>query len=166
MRIDLRRYFSDEDISQKLDYSFTLEDVEVDGVHPFVSPIKVSGLLKPFGGSAELTAVLSYDLSMPCSRCLEEILSHKELNVSHTLVRSLADEEDDDSYIQVENDAVDLDELFYSDLMLEMPSKFVCKEDCKGLCPECGKNLNYGSCDCRKSQTDPRLEILSKLLDN
>ena len=49
-------------------------------------------------------------------------------------------------------------------LPLDMETKFLCREDCKGLCPTCGKNLNLGPCGCRK-QTDPRFAVLEQLLD-
>lgn len=83
---------------------------------------------------------------------------------AHDLVLSL-ENEDDDSYIQIENYKLDLDELMRADILLELPTKFLCKEDCKGLCPVCGKNLNEGSCDCNLHQIDPRLEVLKKLID-
>lgn len=164
MQIDLKKFFSGSDVSQTIDYSFDLSEVEVDGFHPFVTPVEVHGTLSSFAGSAELKVELKYDFSMPCNRCMEETLKHCVLPIEHTLVRTLH-EEDNDSYIQVENESIDLDELFYSDIILELPSKYVCKEDCKGLCPTCGKNLNDGPCTCSRNQIDPRLEVLKKLID-
>ena len=62
-------------------------------------------------------------------------------------------------------DLIDLDELVMSDLLLTLPMKHLCREDCKGLCAQCGKNLNEGDCGCIKKPVDPRLEALRKLLD-
>ena len=59
---------------------------------------------------------------------------------------------------------LDLDELLTEDLLLDVPSKFLCSPDCKGLCPSCGKNLNHGDCDCQQDTVDPRLAILKELL--
>ena len=80
-----------------------------------------------------------YAYSMPCNRCLT--LTRKELchNISHVIVNKLNDEEDFEDYIVIEGDELDLDELIYSDIILLTPTKFLCKEDCKGLCPTCGK---------------------------
>lgn len=164
MRIDLRKFFSGDGVVQNIDYSFELRDVEIDGAKPFISPIEVHGTLKSFEGSAELKAELTYDFSMPCNRCMEETLTKCRLSVFHTLVRSIH-EDDNESYIQVEDEAVDLDELLYSDIILELPAKYICKEDCKGICPHCGKNLNKESCNCGKNQIDPRFEVLKKLID-
>ena len=59
---------------------------------------------------------------------------------------------------------LDLDALAEEDVVLNLPSKVLCKEDCKGLCPQCGKNLNDGPCDC-KEPVDPRLAGLLDLLN-
>lgn len=76
------------------------------------------------------------------------------------------EEEDNDDYILVdESFKLDLDELLRSDILLELPYKYLCREDCKGLCPSCGKNLNEGPCSCNLHQVDPRLEVLKKLID-
>ena len=64
----------------------------------------------------------------------------------------------------LEDGCLDLDELFTTALVLSMDSKHVCSEDCKGLCPTCGTDLNQGPCGCRK-EIDPRLAALAQLLD-
>ena len=58
------------------------------------------------------------------------------------------------------------DEVVISDIILNYPQKYLCKDDCKGLCPECGKNLNEGDCGCNKTQVDSRLEILKQLMED
>lgn len=58
---------------------------------------------------------------------------------------------------------LDLEELILSDILLELPTKLLCKEDCKGLCPHCGCNLNHQSCDCNKAYHDPRWDVLNTL---
>jgi len=152
MLIDLKKYFSGEDISQAIDYTVDLSEVEIDGCKPFVTPVQVKGSIRSFASSAELNVEVRYAYSMPCNRCLT--LTRNKLN----------DEEDFEDYIVIEGDELDLDELIYSDIILLTPTKFLCKEDCKGLCPTCGKNLNEGDCACAKQQTDPRLEALRQLL--
>lgn len=169
MRIILKKFFSGENVSQSVDYSFDLSHVEIDGAYPFISPVKAKGEIKSFAGSAELEVELSFDFQMPCHRCMEETLTKWNLKVSHTLVRSLSEEKTnsklEDKYIEVENQEIDLDELFYADILLQLPVKYVCKEDCKGLCSMCGKNLNTETCNCSRSQIDPRLEVLKQLIE-
>ena len=165
MLIDLKKYFSGEDISQRIDYTMDLSDVEMDGYKTFVSPVQISGEIRAFASSAELHVDVRYAYSMPCNRCLTETRKELHHSISHVLVNKLNDEEDFDDYIVVEGEKLDLDELIYSDIILLTPSKYVCKEDCKGLCPVCGQNLNEGDCTCQKQQTDPRLEALRQLLN-
>ena len=67
----------------------------------------------------------------------------------------------DDEIVLLENDEVDLAELARDAFILDMDTKTLCSEDCKGLCPGCGVNLNREPCRCKK-QVDPRLAALAK----
>jgi uncharacterized protein len=69
-----------------------------------------------------------------------------------------------DEYTLADNDNIDLSVLLREDILLELPSKVLCKTNCKGICAVCGKNLNDGSCSCNKHMIDPRLEKLKELL--
>ena len=166
MVIDLKKYFLSDDLSDTVEYDLDLSEVEVNGVKPFLEPVKVRAVFHSFAGSVDLGAHLHYTVTMPCDRCNEETVQEKIVRFSHTLVRELNEEEDDDDYILVPGERLDLDELLTEDVLLEMPSKFLCSPDCRGLCPSCGFNLNLGDCSCEKEQTDSRLEILKKLLQD
>ena len=74
-------------------------------------------------------------------------------------------DEGNDDYIETPDFTVELDEVVITDILLNLPQKNLCKEDCKGLCPTCGVNLNTGSCACSGKTVDPRLEILKQLMD-
>lgn len=163
MQIDLTRFFKLDKEQMLLDHSFSMESVDVDGFKPFISPITVKGSISSHASSVELVADINYDFSMPCNRCMEEFSSHKTLTVKHLLVKKLCDAYDD-RYVEVE-DELDLEELIYSDIILDLPIKYICKDDCRGICPQCGANLNIDNCNCNKSEIDPRLEALKALLD-
>ena len=77
---------------------------------------------------------------------------------------SLLVDETNDDYIETPDFTLELDEVVISDIILHYPQKFLCSEDCKGLCPVCGKNRNEGDCGCEKQTVDPRLEILKQLM--
>ena len=79
-------------------------------------------------------------------------------------MRELENGEDADELIPVPEEKLDLEGLVLEDVLLDMPGQFLCKEDCKGMCPQCGKNWNEGPCGCYKPETDPRLEVLRQLL--
>ena len=56
--------------------------------------------------------------------------------------------------------------MIWETLITALPAALVCSPDCKGLCPQCGANLNKGPCGCRKDTKDPRFDILRKMLDD
>lgn len=58
---------------------------------------------------------------------------------------------------------IGLSALLWEELLLALPFKPLCKQDCKGLCPDCGKDLNEGSCQCTKEEGDPRMAVLRGL---
>jgi uncharacterized protein len=60
---------------------------------------------------------------------------------------------------------LDVDEELLEMLEMDFPTKILCREDCAGLCPKCGKNLNLGTCNCVTKEIDPRLAPLAKLLE-
>ena len=62
-----------------------------------------------------------------------------------------------------EGGAVDLDELVREQILLALPSRHLCREDCKGLCQRCGADLNAGDCSCEQGEADPRWAALADL---
>ncbi len=138
--------------------------MELGGVKPFCAPVKVQAQFKGFAGSVELSAHLLYTLVMPCDRCGVLVSREYTRDFSHVLVRELQSGQDDEAYMAVPDERLELDELLREDILLDLPSKFLCTPDCKGLCPKCGKNLNEGPCACDSREIDPRLEILKSLL--
>ena len=113
-------------------------------------------------GVLRLTGVLTADMTCICDRCGGEFSSVKETELNATIV-----EEDtgvNPELFVLEGDGIDLEEVLSTLFILDMETKFLCREDCKGLCPACGKNLNLGPCGCRK-QIDPRFAVLEQLLD-
>ena len=81
------------------------------------------------------------------------------------LVEELSNEENEDEWVfPLEGDSADLDDIVRTVFVLNLDSKLLCKEDCKGLCHRCGKNLNDGPCNCQK-ELDPRFAALKQLLE-
>ena len=76
------------------------------------------------------------------------------------------DPEDPDQYV-FEASSIDLTDAIRDALTLELPLRVLCKEDCKGLCPKCGVNLNTGSCSCPKGTGKPNpFEALKSIVEN
>ena len=108
-------------------------------------------------GTAETT------LELVCDRCLKPFSQPMSVPVETLLAEELADEESDD-IVLLEDGEVDLDELFTTAVVLSMDAKHLCSEDCKGLCPRCGANLNDGPWSSGR-ELDPRFAALAQLLD-
>lgn len=166
MVIDLKKFFLSEGCSEDVAYDLDLSEVELGGVKPFCAPVKVRAQLKSFAGSALLTAELSYTVTMPCDRCFETTIRRFAPTFTHTLVRELSGDGDDEDYVVVPEERLDLDQLLTEDILLDMPSKFLCRPDCKGICPVCGKNRNLEECSCEQREIDPRLAALQSLLED
>ena len=66
-------------------------------------------------------------------------------------------------YSVIEGDVLDLKEVFAEQLLLEMPDRFVCADDCMGLCVECGRKKDHAECDCGEDDIDPRWAALKNL---
>lgn len=162
MTVDLKNYFLGQ--SGTLEYELDLSGLELGGVKPFCAPLQVEASFQGLAGSVELSARVRYTMEMPCDRCGEQVRREYAREFFHVLVREISNEQDDDAFVAVPDERLDLDELLREDVLLDLPSKFLCSPDCKGLCPKCGKNLNEGPCGCTKREIDPRLEILKSLL--
>lgn len=122
-----------------------------------------------------VTGNLETVVEMNCIRCLDafdqpvriEIEEEFRPAVDLQTGASLPQAEDADDATRIdEKHIIDLSEVVRQDLLLALPSRPVCREGCKGLCPQCGTNWNEASCDCPTEQADPRWEALRALLDD
>ena len=164
MIIDLEPIFNNEGLSRNFDFELDLSDVEFNACKPFTTPVRVEGTVENSTGIVELSATAVFSMSLFCDRCATELVKQMCVPVNHTLVTHLNDDNNDELLL-INELRFDLDPLITEDIFLAMPSKFLCDDDCKGVCFTCGKNLNEGPCSCQKP-TDPRLEVLKQLLDN
>lgn len=164
MLLQLKQVFQNEGSRLSIDYSLPMQELELNGDYPFKSPVQLSAEAVNRAGLVRLTVVAEFIFSTHCDRCFEEIQKSFKFTFNHGLVPKLIDEENDE-YIETPDYQLELDDLAVSDILLELPRKVLCREDCKGLCQTCGKNLNEGECDCCKSAVDPRLDVLNQLID-
>ena len=141
-----------------LDYEFDFSAEEFGGVFPFTTPVILKGEIRNTAGIVTIDAKAQFSMEVTCDRCAEDIRPEFTVDIEHGLVASL-NHEDNDDYILIEDMKLDVRQLTLEDIYLALPGKFLCKEDCKGLCSECGANLNEGSCNCKKP-IDPRWEAL------
>lgn len=112
-------------------------------------------------------------LGLPCDRCLEvtpvEVCCDLDTDIDmkeavHDAELSEEEREAEQERLEnqtfVEGHELDTDALLMQELMLQIPDKILCKEDCMGICYQCGKNLNYGSCDCKDEPKDLQMAAI------
>lgn len=112
-------------------------------------------------------------LELPCGRCLEPFTMDVDAQfdlryqprAENTGEGEREIEEDDLTTAFYERDEIDLGHLMEEQFYLSLPMKPLCRTDCRGLCPECGTNLNRGTCECKRDWEDPRLKPLKALQD-
>ena len=163
MILDLKRIFVNENSSLPIEYALDMNGVEFSGTYPLKKPVKISGTVTNKASLTVLDAEITYEYSAPCDRCGAETAKEYTVKVNKSLAPSIEGEESD-SILPVPDMKLDLDELVYSEVVVSVPMKHLYKEDCKGICEKCGKNLNEGECGCPKREIDPRLSALADLL--
>lgn len=149
MVLDLRRIFEIPGEKQEFDYEIPVSVADDYKNVDLSLPISVKGVIKNKSGVISLDYKADYRLRHKCDRCLIEFERDYAVSCDAVVVKSLSSEDNDD-YIVVGGNELDLDEHIISDLILHFPSKVLCKEDCKGLCQFCGADLNETVCSCQK----------------
>ena len=164
MRLNLREIIDVPGGSVSFDYEPDISDLEFETVAGIVSPLRAVGTVRNAAGVLKLEADLSAVLVCECARCLKDFEKRIELHTEAVIAEEAQDEDNPDIFL-LDGDYIDVDEVVVTAFVLNMDQRFLCSDDCKGLCDKCGKNLNEGPCDC-KAETDPRLAALAQLLEN
>ena len=173
MKLDLRPLLAGDRLLE-IDYELPLDSHTEDTTSflwgtRFPSPMKVIGNITNTAGYMRMKLSLSADYIAQCARCLAPVEGQFSLHLEKTVAPKnlLGDITEDklDDYAIIEDGFLDMDEQLLEQLEMEFPLRFLCKDDCKGLCQRCGKNLNEGACSCSEKEIDPRMEPLRKLLE-
>jgi uncharacterized protein len=128
-------------------------------------PIRVTGRLSSAGeGRFYFTGRIDGRFELPCRLCLDEVDVEVDEDVHLLLAETGAEEADDpDVFLYDPNERMlDLRPAIRENWLLSAPAYVQCREDCKGLCPTCGTNLNETTCTCTTSKTDSRWDALLK----
>ena len=140
-----------------------------------VEPVVAEVFVLPQEDGCLLRGTIRGVVSMPCNRCMEDTLvvlnqSFDEFEEYPGRDETEPEEEDpadllDEDVVTMEGGApfLDLASLLWEEFSLALPVKPLCRPDCRGLCPACGKNLNEGACGCSRDSGDPRLAALRQL---
>lgn len=145
MKINLKQLFSIVGESKTINCEIGTEELSDIRGYTFSSPVKVDGRVYNRAGVVYLEYSVDFTLNIICDRCLKEFDRDYHFDFDHIVVPSISGDNDD--YIVAEGESIELNEIALTDLLLQLPTKNLCKDDCKGLCMICGCDLNEGQCD-------------------
>ncbi|MBN2983544.1 MULTISPECIES: YceD family protein [Cohnella] len=154
-------------LSESFDAAKTVENLR--DVKP-LSPVSAELTAEYANGMIEVSGHLDCRLQLACSRCLDPIeydcrVSFRESFKIVSKEMAERGEQDDEDFVPIYGDSLELRPYVEEELLLHLPYAPLCREDCKGLCSECGHNLNHGTCGCNREKIDPRLAALKDWYD-
>lgn len=156
----------DEGLIIDVQDKMTVEDVSLS------SPVTAQLSVNKVAAEIVITGRLKTEMELQCSRCLKDFRQGLDIpvNVVYHPVEDAAGErhalKDDELDMGFyEGEELDLQELLKEQILLNTQMKPLCNEQCKGICPKCGKDLNTGQCNCSRKEIDPRLEVLKNFLE-
>jgi len=139
-----------------------------------IAPAAVNGKVRLSGNQVFVNGHVETRAQVECDRCLKPV--ELPVNVDFTL-EYISDSDYESSQVVelteaemsvsvFDGAAIDVDEIVKEQILLTVPTRMLCREDCKGICPECGADRNTGECDCVRNDTDPRWAALKNLTKN
>ena len=148
---------------KEIKLSFEFEPVEFEGDQiKAVSMVDVDGVVTSDGDVLVLNANIKTQLELQCARCLDTFIYPIDIDIEERFTKS-KELQDDEELIFVEDDTLDIIQIVENCIISTLPIKRLCKEDCKGLCSQCGTNKNVKECQCDDFDVDIRLAKLREL---
>ena len=153
---------------ERFEQTYAPEQLESSDDFRVVEPISLAFDLTKDNLQFRLVGTVRTTLEMPCGRCLDAFIMpvdqvfdlRYQPHARNTGEGEREIEEDDLTTAFYENETIDLGQLMREQFYLALPMKPLCRDDCRGLCPTCGANLNKTTCECTNAWEDPRLAAL------
>lgn len=160
MRVNVSDIIKTEGAGIDVNFNCDLPELrEFDTSVEFKPSFEFIGRIVNLGGLLKLSGDLHFEFSANCLRCLKQVVTASDIKVEESFVE-VSNSDDVDAYT-FEGNVVDIDKPLMDNIILALPMKIICSEDCKGLCKTCGTNLNIKNCNCDERKiVDPRMEIL------
>ncbi len=116
-----------------------------------------------------LETVIDLSMMIPCDRCLEDVKYDMNIKVNKEIDMNESENDkielsDEQSYIS--DNCLNIEKLIYNEILVKLPMKVLCSEDCKGICNRCGANLNSQTCNCDTTELDPRMSKIRDIFNN
>lgn len=146
-------------------FDLDLSGLDFYGDHIFWEPVHVAGMVCNRAGMLVFQAKAVATLHLHCDSCGKAFTQEKTVEVERLAVAELANEGDGDvlDLIVLDGNELDAGALMREEIIFAVDTKNLCREDCRGRCPKCGRDLNEGPCGCR-AEPDSRFAVLAKLL--
>jgi uncharacterized protein len=151
MNVDLLPIINNE--GQTIDFSGTVDFTEGD----VAVTAEVLGKAVNFAGRIDVTGQIRAIVKTNCARCLKPLEVPMELSVAETV--GTGEEE-----LTLDGTVLDVGAMVTDNIVVNLPIRYLCSEDCKGICSHCGADLNEGPCGCTEEEVDDRLSKLKDLL--
>ncbi len=138
-----------------------------------LAPVRYELAVTKFDDTVSIEGPVTFEASLSCSRCLEDFDLSMSLQMAIKLTpKSTLPEaaemelhNDDLDVYYYEGDEIDLDPFVYEEVMLNIPVRPLCSEECRGICPTCGRNRNIEPCDCPEAPSSLLGEKLKSFLN-
>lgn len=168
MLIQLSKLLSTIDYTENIEGHLDIDQVKIGQESFYIRKKEGFPIVLKNCGKREVSVELetSVMLGIPCSRCLEEVLVPMDINIFQIITADDLEGSCEKELPFIEDGNLDVDELVCEEIIPLLPTKVLCKEDCKGLCPVCGTNLNKESCDCDQTVPDPRMAAIQDIFKN
>lgn len=151
--------------SREVDLSLPMPEELSTPVASTAGPARMSGVVESVVDGLLVRGVLRVGLRLACARCLRPVDGEVSVDVVELFMDPAdldSDDEPDPGY-EIRDGELDLGALLRDAVSSAIPYRPLCREDCRGLCAECGADLNVTDCDCAAQETDPRWEALRGL---
>lgn len=164
MRIDISKLRRTEGGTEQFHFHEEFPPIQVrNDTFVFKSPLDVDLQVSNTGKSFLVRGNLKAEIGAFCSRCLKEFPYYLSLSFDDEwVIEENVSEELRETAFVISNEEFEVDDRLVEHILLHLPMKFICSEDCKGLCPRCGQDRNVADCGCEDEVIDPRLAVLSE----
>ncbi len=145
-----------------------------EGACRLAAPVDVKLYITPVAGMYRVEGKLRTEAGLTCSRCLKDFATVLSSHFHVTYTREFPGGEEASSearelnaeemgLVAFDGEEIDFKDMLQEQIILAIPMQPLCRNDCQGLCSQCGTDLNRGACNCRAATVDPRLAVLKKL---
>ncbi len=136
-----------------------------------IAPATFSGKVRLAGNEVFVNGHVETRAQVECDRCLQPVETPVDADFALEYITDSEYESSETAELTeaemavsvFDGEGIDVDEVVKEQIVLAVPTRMLCREDCKGICPECGADRNTGDCNCTTDDTDPRWAALKKL---